>query len=217
MVTLAPELPGGLDAIAEIVDLGGTVAVGHTDADYAVTCRAIASGARVATHLFNGMPPLHHRRPGPVGALLEADGVVIELINDGVHVHPAIVRCVAGAVGTGRVALVTDAIAAAGMDDGEYRLGPVAVRVTAGVARVADGDSLAGSTLTMDAAVRNAVTLGLSPLAAFHAASLTPARALGIADRVGRIEVGLDADLVLLDDRLAVQRVMAKGAWVATS
>lgn len=215
MVTLAPELPGGLDAVGHLADAGVLVAVGHTDATYDQARAAIDAGARVGTHLFNAMRPLHHRDPGPVGALLDAP-VDVELVADGVHLHPAVLRTVFAAK-AGRCILVTDAMAAAGAPDGDYRLGPMAIEVRDGVARLADGSgtgAIAGSTLTMDAAVRFAVrTAGLPLLDVVRAASTTPAAAWGLSD-VGAIETGRRADLVVLDDQLEVVRVMRAGAWV---
>lgn len=216
MVTLAPELPGGLDAVGRLADAGVLVAIGHTDATYDEARAAIDAGARLGTHLFNAMRPLHHRDPGPVGALLDAP-VDVELIADGVHLHPAVLRTVFAAK-PGRCILVTDAMAAAGAPDGDYRLGPMAIEVRDGVARLADGSgdgAIAGSTLTMDAAVRFAVrTAGLPLLDVVHAASTAPAAAWGMAD-VGAIEAGRRADLVVLDERLEVVRVMRAGAWLA--
>ncbi len=148
MVTLAPELPGALEAIRRIVDAGAVAAIGHTDATYEQARAAIDAGATVATHLFNAMRPVHHREPGPVVAALEDPRVTVELIHDGVHLHPALHRLVTADVGVDRVALVTDAMAAAGMSDGAYRLGSLAVDVTDGVARVAGTDTIAGSTAT---------------------------------------------------------------------
>jgi N-acetylglucosamine-6-phosphate deacetylase len=215
MVTLAPELPGGLDAVGRLADAGVLVAIGHTDATYDEARAALDAGARLGTHLFNAMRPLHHRDPGPVGALLDAP-VDVELIADGVHLHPAVLRTVFAAK-PGRCILVTDAMAAAGAPDGDYRLGPMAIEVRDGVARLADGSgdgAIAGSTLTMDAAVRFAVrSAGLPLLDVVRAASTTPAAAWGLDD-VGSIEAGRRADLVVLDDRLEVVRVMRAGAWL---
>lgn len=209
MVTLAPEVPGGLDLVDHIVGSGVVVAVGHTDATYTQARAAFARGATVLTHAFNAMRPPHHREPGPVPAALEA-GAVCEIINDGVHVHPAMVRLVPHR----QLALVTDAIDAAGQGDGTYRLGRREVRVVAGQARLVEGGALAGSTLTMEQAVRRAVReVGLPMAAASTAASGTPARVLGIADRCGAIAPGLDADLVVLDPELRVTRVMVQGVW----
>ncbi|MFC7766269.1 N-acetylglucosamine-6-phosphate deacetylase [Leucobacter soli] len=156
MVTIAPELPGALDAIRRIVDAGAVAAIGHTDADYETTRRAIDAGARVATHLFNAMRPLHHREPGPTLALMEDPRVSVELIADGVHLHPALVDGVRDAVGPDRVLLVTDAMDAAGYADGDYRLGELDVEVRGGIARLAGSDTIAGSTATMDAMFRAA-------------------------------------------------------------
>jgi N-acetylglucosamine-6-phosphate deacetylase len=215
MVTVAPELPGALQLIANLVARGVVAGVGHTDAGYPEAVAGFQAGAGVATHLFNGMRPLHHRHPGAVAAALEHPGVVCELINDGVHVAPPIVRLVAAAAGSGRVALVTDAIAAAGMGDGDYELGRMPVRVKGGVATLVGGGNLAGSTLTMDRAFRRAVLeVGLPIEDAVRMASTTPARVLGMDTRVGAIAPGREADLVVLDDSLEVTAVMAAGDWV---
>lgn len=214
VVTLAPELDGGLRAVDQVVEGGAVAAVGHTAAPYDVTLAAVQRGARLATHLFNGMPPMHHRHPGPALALLEDDRVTLELIHDGRHVHPALVRQVMAHAGADRVALVTDAIAAAGAGDGNYELGGQAVRVEDGLATLVDGGSIAGSTLTMDAVLRNTVEAGVALGDAVTAVSATPARVLGMERELGALAPGLAADLVVLDDKLVVQRVMAKGAWV---
>jgi N-acetylglucosamine-6-phosphate deacetylase len=215
MVTLAPELPGGLDAVRLLAGRGVVAAIGHTDATFDEARAALDAGATVGTHLFNAMRPLHHRDPGPVGALLDSPADV-ELIADGVHLHPAILRTVFAAK-PGQCVLVTDAMAAAGAPDGDYRLGPMDIEVREGIARLAspDGDgAIAGSTLTMDAAVRFAVrTAGLPVVDVVAAASTTPARAWGLSD-VGALEAGRRADLVVLDDDLEVVRVMRAGAWV---
>ena len=216
MVTLAPELPGGIEAVERLAAAGVVAAVGHTDATYDVAREALDAGASMGTHLFNAMRGLHHRDPGPVGALLEAP-VDVELIADGVHLHPAVLRTVFAAK-PGRCVLVTDAMAAAGAEDGDYRLGPMAIEVRDGVARLADASgqgAIAGSTLTMDAAVRHAVRVAGLPLVdVVHAASTAPARVLGLAD-VGALEAGRRADLVVLGADLEVLRVMRAGAWVA--
>lgn len=218
MVTLAPELPGGIAAVRQLVASGVVAAIGHTDATYDVSRAALDAGARLGTHLFNAMSPLHHRDPGPVGALLEAP-VDVELIADGVHLHPALLRTVFAAK-PGRCLLVTDAMGAAGAADGDYALGPMAIEVRDGVARLADGSghgAIAGSTLTMDAAVRYAVrTAGLPLVDVVHAASTAPARVWGLTD-VGSLEAGRRADLVVLDADLVVLRVMRAGAWVSPS
>jgi N-acetylglucosamine-6-phosphate deacetylase len=215
MVTLAPELPGGLDAIRRLADAGVVAAVGHTDATYDVTCAALDAGARAGTHLFNAMRGLHHREPGPVAALLEHPDAHVELVSDGVHVHPAALRLAARAKPRHTV-LVTDAMAAAAAEDGDYRLGRLTVTVREGVARLADTGAIAGSTLTMAAAVRYAVQVAGLPLEdVVRAATATPAALLGL-DRVGALEPGLDADLVVLDDDLGVERVLRRGEWVGS-
>jgi N-acetylglucosamine-6-phosphate deacetylase len=214
MVTLAPELLNALDAVHRLVGAGIAVAVGHTDATYDQTRAALDAGATVGTHLFNAMRPLRQREPGPAAALLEDDRVTVELICDGVHLHPAIVGMAIRNAGPSRVALVTDAIAAAGAGDGEYRLGEFTVRVRDGIARLADEQTLAGSALTMDRAFRFAVETGASVEDAVRMSSTTPARVLGLADRLGSIAVGNDADLVVLDDTFHTEAVMAKGSWL---
>lgn len=220
MVTLAPELPGGIEAVRLLRGRGVVAAVGHTGASYETARRAIDAGAGVATHLFNAMPPLRHRDPGAAAALLEDERVTVELLNDGVHLHPAVLGLAFRAAGPARVAFVTDAMGAAGMGDGHYPLGPLTVEVSGGVARLAGPGAgpgaLAGSTLTMDRAFRRAVTVDRLPVPdAVRAASTTPARVLGIEDRVGSIEPGKDADLVVLDADFRVAGVMREGAWVA--
>jgi N-acetylglucosamine-6-phosphate deacetylase len=220
MVTLAPELDHALAAIHLLTEHGVIAALGHTDATYAQTRAAIDAGARVATHSFNGMRPIDRREPGPMIAVMERDEVTLEVINDGVHVHPAVVRHLFGAVGAHRVALVSDAMAAAGAPDGDYRLGAVAVTVTGGIARTApsaDGTpgGIAGSTITVGQALRHAVLdVGVPIGQASVAASLTPARALGLAGRIGSLKPGKDADMVVLDRSLAVVAVIRKGHFV---
>jgi N-acetylglucosamine-6-phosphate deacetylase len=217
MITLAPERTGGLAAIRRIVDAGAVAAVGHTDATYAQAQAAVEAGATVATHLFNAMRPVHHREPGPVLALIEDPRVTVELITDGVHLHPALYRDVTRSVGPDRVALVTDAMAAAGMADGAYLLGSLTVDVVDGVARVAGTDTIAGSTATMDQVFRYAVTNSGLPrddalLAAVRQSSVNPARALGLPE-AGLMQGGA-ADLVVLDDELTVTGVLRRGSWV---
>ncbi|AQZ66855.1 N-acetylglucosamine-6-phosphate deacetylase [[Actinomadura] parvosata subsp. kistnae] len=215
MLTIAPELPGALDTIRFAVDEGVLAAIGHSDAGYEQTIEGIEAGATVATHLYNAMPPLGHRAPGPVAALLDDERVTVELVNDGVHVHPAMLRLAYEVAGPGRTALITDAMSATGLGDGDYVLGSMAVRVHDGVARLVEGGSIAGSTLTMDVAFRRAVQeLGISLPDAVQVASLTPARLLGLAGRIGSIAVGKAADLVVLSDSLEVDGVLKDGVWI---
>ncbi len=159
MVTVAPELPGAMEAIERLTAAGVVVAIGHTEADFDTTVRAIDAGATVATHLFNAMPPLLHRDPGPALALLRDERVFLELIDDGAHLHPALVDWVVESAGAERVMLVTDAMAAACCPDGGYRLGALDVDVAGGVARLAGTDTIAGGTATMDVLFRRRAIL----------------------------------------------------------
>ena len=218
MVTLAPELDGGLAAVRRVVDAGAIAAVGHTAASYDVAGAALAAGARVGTHLFNGMKPLHHRTPGTVAALLNAPDAVCELICDGHHLHPATIQLAIDHLGTDRAMLITDAMTAAGMPDGDYDLGVQQVQVRNGVVRLAgtgpDG-SIAGSTLTMAAAFALVVGVVGRPVdEVVRLASVTPARVLG-RDDIGQLTPGRRADLVVFDPDLHVSRVMKAGRWVA--
>ncbi|MCX4686359.1 N-acetylglucosamine-6-phosphate deacetylase [Kitasatospora purpeofusca] len=216
MVTLAPELPGGLDSVRMLADLGVIAAVGHTDSDYTRTLEAIGAGATVATHLFNAMPGIAHRAPGPIVALLEDERVTVELINDGVHLHPSVLDLAYGTAGASRVALITDAMGAAGMGDGLYPLGPLQVEVKDGVARLVEGGAIAGSTLTLDVAFKRSVTVnGLGLNQAVESLSTVPARLLGLADRVGTLETGKLADLVVVDSTgYDLVAVMRRGEWI---
>lgn len=215
MITVAPELEHGVDAVRHLVGSGVLAAIGHTDATEAQIRPAVEAGATVATHLFNGMRPLHHREPGPIGALLDDERVTVELICDLVHLHPTAVRLAARHAGVRRTVLVTDAIAAAGVGDGVYDVGGLEVRVVDGVPTLAGGAALAGSTLTMDAAFRNAVqACGLTVEEAVQATSTRPARLLGLQDATGELRAGLAADIVVLDTELKPRDVMARGAWV---
>ena len=214
MVTIAPELPGGLDAIRQVVEAGVVAALGHTDASYDEMVAGADAGATVATHLFNGMRPFHHRDPGPVGAALNDSRLLLEVINDGFHLDPQVVRVALNAAGTERIALITDAMVATGLADGRYKIGDLDVDVVSGEARLTTGErSIAGSTLTMDVAFANAVRAGVSLVDATRMASTTPAATFGWAE-VGAIETGRRADLVVLDDDLVVQRVMRAGMWL---
>ena len=214
MITIAPELPHGLEAIDRLVRDGVTAAVGHTDGDAEMIKEAVDRGATVATHLFNAMRPIHHREPGPVPALLDDPRVVVELIADGVHLHDDVLLLAIAAAGPDRVALITDAMLAAGASDGRYRLGTLPVEVSDGRARVVEADgsagAIAGSTLTMAAAYERLIGLGLPHEQVARMAATTPARVHRL-NRVGAIEAGRLADLCVVDDRGALQRVMARG------
>lgn len=210
-VTLAPELPGGLEATAQFVAAGVAVAVGHTAATEAEARAAFDAGATILTHAFNAMPGIHHRAPGPVVAAMRDDRVTLELIADGTHVHPDVIA-LAFAGAPGRIALITDAMAAAGASDGHYELGGLAVTVTAGAARLDSNGAIAGSTLTQDAALRLVVRGGLALPAAVAALTSVPARAIGVTGRYGSLRPGAAADAVLLDDNLQVRQVWVNGA-----
>ncbi|MBE8477085.1 N-acetylglucosamine-6-phosphate deacetylase [Streptomyces justiciae] len=215
MVTLATELPGGIDSVRLLAEHGVIAAIGHTDATYEQTVEAIDAGATVATHLFNAMPALGHRTPGPIAALLEDERITVELINDGTHLHPAALQLAFHHKGADRVAFITDAMDAAGFGDGRYMLGPLEVEVSEGVARLVEGGSIAGSTLTLDRAFKRAVTVDRLPVEdAVAALSANPARLLGMADRIGSLEPGRYADLVLLDADFELKGVMRRGEWV---
>ncbi|HEY2272882.1 MAG TPA: N-acetylglucosamine-6-phosphate deacetylase [Jatrophihabitantaceae bacterium] len=212
-MTIAPELPGALDLIADLVASNVVAAVGHTDATYAEATAGFAAGATLATHLFNAMRAFRHREPGGSIAALDA-GVHVEMVNDGVHVHDSLIRLV-GRSAPRALAFITDAISATGVGDGEYTLGEQSVVVRDGAARLASSESLAGSTLTMDEAVRRAVLpVGLPIEVASGAASGNPARVLGLGDITGAIAAGQEADLVVLTDDLTVARVMRRGQWL---
>ncbi|PFG34794.1 N-acetylglucosamine-6-phosphate deacetylase [Sanguibacter antarcticus] len=214
VVTIAPELTGGLEAVRRIVGHGAVAAIGHTDADASTALAAVDAGSRLATHLFNAMPPVHHRRPGAVLALLEDERAVVELIADGVHLHPLTLAHAARSAGAGRTALVTDAMAATGMADGPYLLGGLAVDVLDGVARLREGGAIAGSTLTLDAALRYATLVAGVPFDdALAAATSVPAGVIG-RDDIGRLAVGARGDVVVLDDTLTVSAVYRGGTLV---
>ncbi|MEV7039972.1 N-acetylglucosamine-6-phosphate deacetylase [Amycolatopsis sp. NPDC051061] len=216
MVTIAPELYGGIKAVRQLAESGVIAAIGHTDGVEEQLLPAIDAGASVATHLFNGMRPLHHREPGPVGALLDDERITIELICDLVHLHPTVVRLAAKHAGRNRTVLITDAMSATDAADGRYTLGRLEVDVHDGVATLADNGSLAGSTLTMDTAFRNLVRgAKLGILDAVHATSQRPAELLGIADRTGMLCPGYVADIVVLDQDLRPAKVLRRGEWVA--
>ena len=208
LMTLAPELPGAHELIDLLLLRGVAVSCGHTDATAAEATEAFDRGARSVTHLFNAMRPFRHRDPGLAGAALARDDVVVQIILDGVHLAEETARVVWQSA-AGRVALVTDAVAGAGMADGEYFLGGSEIEVRDGVPR-GEGDVLAGSTLTMIEAVRNLHGLGIPLSEAVAAATAVPARVLG-QPTLGRLDIDLPADLVVLDDNLEIERVCVGG------
>jgi N-acetylglucosamine-6-phosphate deacetylase len=217
MVTIAPELSGGREAIRQLVDAGVAVAFGHSDADEVMVAEALDAGATVATHLFNAMRPIHHRDPGPIPRLLVDERAIVELICDGFHLHPDVISMAVQTAGPDRVALVTDAMLAAGVADGEYHLGSLAVAVTDGQARLVEPDgslgSIAGSTLTMAQAFEQVAATGVRIPDVAAMAATTPARRHALTD-VGLIEVGRRADFCLVDDAGHLHRVMRRGTWL---
>lgn len=219
MVTLAPELPGASVTIRQFVDAGVVVALGHTDADYDTVRAAIAAGATVATHLFNAMRPVHHREPGPILALMEDERVALELIADGTHLHPSLIAGIEAATAPDRITLVTDAMAAAGIGDGEYMLGDMAVVVANGVARLRESGAIAGSTATMDQLFRARAGARVASdepwsdaalCAAARQTSTNPARVFQRVD-IGDIATGKWADLVVFDEAFHVSQVVRRG------
>ncbi|MDO4178447.1 MAG: N-acetylglucosamine-6-phosphate deacetylase [Phascolarctobacterium sp.] len=205
IVDLASERPGALDFIAALKDQV-RISLAHTEANYDEAYRAFELGAREVTHLYNAMPPFHHREPGVIGAAFDHEHVKCELIVDGVHLHPSVVRATFAMFGYERIILISDSMRAAGLEDGEYTLGGQKVFVQGNEARLADG-SLAGSVTNLMECVRKAVSFGIPLAHAVYAASTSPALALGVFDKLGSLEPGKLADFVLLDDELKVQAI----------
>lgn len=216
MQTLAPETEGALPYIEALTRSGIIAALGHTDASYEQVQLAVQHGLSHAVHTFNAMTKLHHREPGTVGAVLTHDAIMAEVIADGHHVHPACIRLLAQMKGPDNLLLITDAMSAAGLGNGEYKLGGLDVIVKDGVARLKEGDSLAGSTLTMIDAYRYAVReVGLTVEQASRMASGNPARRLGIDQVTGALVPGMQADVLLLSQHLDLQRVWIRGRAIA--
>ena len=214
ILTVAPEIPGALDLIRAAVTNGIVAAIGHTDADYEQARAAIQAGARHAVHFYNAMRPFSHRDPGVIGAVLTEPDVTAEIIADGVHVAGPAIQVLLGTKGFDTVLLASDGTAATGMPDGNFRLGNFEVTVKDGVCRNSEG-KLAGSTLTLDRALRYIVSLGVPLIDALRMATILPARRLGLAGKKGIIAIGADADLVVLTPDLRVAGVMTRGAGLA--
>jgi N-acetylglucosamine-6-phosphate deacetylase len=218
IMTLAPELPGGLELVRLLADNGVIPSLGHSEADYATALEAIDAGATHATHLYNAMPALHHRQPNLTTACLNEPAIRAELILDGVHVAPEMARLAARAKGARGIVLVTDALAAVGCPDGTYVLGDLEVRVSGASCTLPDG-TIASSMLTMNYALRNMIEFtGAGVVEAAHAASLLPAELCGAADRKGSLEVGKDADVAVLAADFSVRTTISRGeiAYQAT-
>lgn len=210
LITLAPEVPGSLEAIAWLKERGVMVSVGHSDATYEQAVAGFEAGITHATHTYNGMRGLQHREPGVLGAILATPGIWAELIADLIHVHPGSIKVMLRSVGVERVVLITDAVQATGLPDGEYRLGDYPIFVKDGAARLAEGN-LAGSTLTMLRALRNMIqVVGVSITDAFRMASYNPAQSIGLKNR-GWIREGNQADFVILTDSFEVQKTIIAG------
>ena len=215
LVTLAAEQPGALEFIRSAQEDGITVSLGHTTADYDTACAAYEAGARQATHLFNAMPPFTHRAPGVVGAAFDHPQVKVELISDGVHIHPSVVRAVFQLFGAGRVILISDSLRATGMPDGRYPFGGQEIEVHGNRATMADDpNTLAGSVSDLMACMRSAVSFGIPLHDAVRAAAVNPAQVLGIFDRLGSLDVGKTASLAILDQDLNLKDVFFRGQLV---
>ena len=210
MLTIAPEIPGAMEVIAEAARRKVCVSIGHSDAEMPVAQDAVKAGARHATHTFNAMRPLDHREPGIIGEVLSNDRVSADIIVDGIHVAPAVVKLFLRAKGRERAVLITDAISAAGMPDGRYQLGPIEVDVKDG--KCTSNGSLAGSVLTMDRAVRNVMQFSNWGLRdAVQAATLNPARAVGLSGTHGVLVEGTDADFTVLSPAGEVLKTIVRG------
>jgi N-acetylglucosamine-6-phosphate deacetylase len=210
MLTIAPEIPGALEVIAEASRRNVCVSIGHSDAELPIALEAVKAGARHATHTFNAMRPLDHRNPGIIGEVLSNDSMSADIIVDGIHVSPEVVKVFLQSKGPERAVLITDAMSATGMPDGRYQLGPIQVDVADGKA-TANG-SLAGSVLTMDRAVRNVTRFSNWTLKdAIRAATLNPANAVGLSGTYGQLVVGSVADFVVMSPEGDVLKTVVGG------
>ena len=216
LVTLAAEEPGALEFIQGALADGVRVSLGHTTADYDTALAAYRAGARQATHLFNAMPPFTHRAPGVVGAAFDYPEVKVELISDGVHIHPSVVRAVFRLFGKDRVILISDSLRATGMPDGRYPFGGQEIEVHGNRATmVGDPDTLAGSVSDLMACLKSAVSFGIPLADAVTAAAVNPAKVLGIYSRLGSLDVGKEANVAVLDERLDLKAVLFHGEVVS--
>jgi N-acetylglucosamine-6-phosphate deacetylase len=214
LITVAPELEGSQELIQYGIKCGTEFAIGHSAASYEEVIHAADLGVRQATHTFNGMKGLNHREPGTVGGILSDDRIFAQVIVDGVHIHPAVVKVIIRAKGFNRTILITDSMRATGMKDRDYDLGSLVIRVTNGVSRTLSG-GLAGSTLTLDQAVRNVMNFAqISFQDAIRMATYSPAEAMHIQNRKGQIKPGMDADLTFFDEKFHVSATMLKGKFV---
>jgi len=213
LVTVAPEQPGAMDFIRAAKEMGITVSVGHTVADYDTAMEAFRNGASHATHLYNGMPPVHHRAPAVIGAAFDSPGVRAELICDGIHIHGGVVRMTFRLFGKERMILISDSLRAAGMPDGIYPFGGQEIEVHGNRATIAGHpETLAGSVTSLMGCMRQAVAFGIPLEDAVRACTSNPAAAIGIDDRAGTLDIGKEASLVLLDQKdLSVKTIVFKG------
>lgn len=214
MITMAPEIAGGAGMMRDALAQGATVSIGHSGADYGAATRYFAAGARQVTHTFNGMPGIHHRQPGLFVAALENPDVAFQIIPDGIHVHPAVVRMLVRLVGIERVVVITDAMLATGLGDGQYATGAACVTVKDGQARSPAG-GLAGSTLTMEGALMNMMRFcDLSLAEALPMLARAPARSIGMYPQKGSLQAGADADVVIWDEDMGAQATFIAGELV---
>ena len=217
LVTVAPEQPGAMEFIRAAAEMGITVSVGHTVADFDTAKAAFAAGATHATHLYNGMPPLHHRTPSVIGAAFDSPGVQAELICDGVHIHPAMVRLAFRLFGRERMILISDSLRATGMPDGEYPFGGQMIEVHGSRATIlGHPETLAGSVTSLMGCLRQAAAFEIPLADAVRACTYNPAQSIGIADRAGTLDIGKEASVVLLDrNDLSIRKILLRGAFAA--
>ena len=207
---VAPELPGATEYVEKVKDIC-TVSIAHTDAGYDEAKTAIDAGASHLTHLYNAMPGLHHRNPGVIGAAAENENVTAELICDGKHVHPSAVRAAFKLFGAERICMISDALSACGMADGEYELGGQQIFVKDGLAFLGDGVTIAGSAANLFSGLQKTISFGIRPEDAIRAATYNPAKVIGAQDEVGSIENGKCADFLVLNEKFELQSVYLRG------